>query len=298
MVPFASFQGIYTALVTPFVDGKIDFASLKNLIERQCASGVHGLVLAEITGENPTLSDEERKELLSFVVETVGGRLQLLMTVDANDTRRALEQITAYETLGADGFLAVTPFYNQPTQAGLYLHFEALAKATDKPICLYSSPFRCGVEIAPETVRRLRENHKNIVAIQENGSSCNRVAQLVKENDADFRVLTGEDVMMLPFFSLGAKGLVSVAANLIPEEIVRLYRFVSDNNFEAAADLHRRYYALFRALTIETNPVPIKYLLQRRGLIKSAEVRLPLCLLSEKNAAVMEKVLDGLNGKI
>ena len=297
MAPFASFQGIYTALVTPFVDGKIDFASLQNLIERQCASDVQGLVLAEITGENPTLSDEERKELLSFVVEAVGGRLQLLMTVDANDTRRALEQITAYETLGADGFLAVTPFYNQPTQNGLYLHFEALANATDKPICLYSSPFRCGVEVAPETVRRLRENHKNIVAIQENGSSCNRVAQLVKENDADFRVLTGEDVMMLPFFSLGARGLVSVAANLIPEEIVRLYQLVSENNFEAAADLHRRYYTLFRALQLETNPVPMKYLLQRKGFIKSAEVRLPLCPLSEKNVAVMDGVAEGLKGE-
>ena len=298
MAPFASFQGICTALVTPFVDGKIDFASLQNLIERQCASGIQGLVLAEITGENPTLSDAERRELLSFVVQTVGGRLQLLMTVDANDTRRALEQIIAYETLGADGFLAVTPFYNQPTQNGLYLHFEALAKATDKPLCLYSSPFRCGVEIAPETVQHLRENHKNIVAIQENGSSCNRVAQLVKENDADFRVLTGEDVMMLPFFSLGAKGLVSVAANLIPNEIVQLYRLVSDNNFEAAADLHRRYYALFRALTIETNPVPIKYLLQRGGFIKSAEVRLPLCPLSEKNVAVTEKVVEALKGEV
>ena len=298
MAPFISFQSVYTALVTPFVDGKIDFASLQNLIERQCTSGVHGLVLAEITGENPTLNDEERKELLSFVVQTVGGRLQLLMTVDANDTRRALEQITAYEALGADGFLAVTPFYNQPTQNGLYLHFEALAKATDKPICLYSSPFRCGVEIAPETVRRLRENHKNIVAIQENGSSCNRVAQLVKENDADFRVLTGEDVMMLPFFSLGAEGLVSVAANLIPEDIVRLYQLVSENNFEAAADLHRRYYALFRALTVETNPVPIKYLLQRNGMIKSAEVRLPLCPLSEKSVAVIEKAVEALKGKI
>lgn len=298
MVPFASFQGIYTALVTPFVDEKIDFASLKNLLERQCASGIQGLVLAEITGENPTLSDEERKDLLSFVVQTVGGRLQLLMTVDANDTRRALKQITTYETLGADGFLAVTPFYNQPTQNGLYLHFEALAKATDKPICLYSSPFRCGVEIAPETVRRLRENHKNIVAIQENGSSCNRVAQLVKENDVDFRVLTGEDVMMLPFFSLGAKGLVSVAANLIPNEIVQLYRFVSENNFEAAADLHRRYYALFRALTIETNPVPIKYLLQRKGLIKSAEVRLPLCPLNGNSVAVIGKAVEALKGEI
>ena len=298
MAPFTSFQGIYTALVTPFVDGKIDFASLKNLIERQITSGIHGLVLSEITGENPTLSDEERRELLSFVVQTVGGRLQLLMTVDANDTRRALNQTTAYEALGADGFLAVTPFYNQPTQAGLYLHFEALAKATDKPICLYSSPFRCGVEIAPETVQRLRENHKNIVAIQENGSSCNRVAQLVKENDTDFRVLTGEDVMMLPFFSLGAKGLVSVAANLIPNEILQLYRLVSENNFEAAADLHRCYYALFRALTIETNPVPIKYLLQRKGLIQSAEVRLPLCPLSEGSLATLEKVFEGLKGDI
>ena len=298
MAPFASFQGIYTALVTPFVDGKIDYKSLQKLIEHQCASGVQGLMLSEITGENPTLSDDERKELLSFVVQTVGGRLQLIMTVDANDTRRALEQTTAYEALGADGFLAVTPFYNQPTQNGLYLHFEALAKATDKPICLYSSPFRCGVEIAPETVRRLRENHKNIVAVQENGSSCNRVAQLVKENDADFRVLTGEDVMMLPFFSLGAKGLVSVAANLIPNEIVQLYRLVSENNFEAASNLHRRYYALFRALTIETNPVPIKYLLQRKGFIQSAEVRLPLCPLSEGSVTVIEKAVEGLKGEI
>ena len=298
MAPFASFQGIYTALVTPFFDGEIDYKSLQKLIEHQCASGVQGLMLSEITGENPTLSDDERKELLSFVVQTVGGRLQLIMTVDANDTRRALEQTTAYEALGADGFLAVTPFYNQPTQNGLYLHFEALAKATDKPICLYSSPFRCGVEIAPETVRRLRENHKNIVAVQENGSSCNRVAQLVKENDADFRVLTGEDVMMLPFFSLGAKGLVSVAANLIPNEIVQLYRLVSENNFEAASNLHRRYYALFRALTIETNPVPIKYLLQRKGFIQSAEVRLPLCPLSEGSVAVIEKAVEGLKGEI
>ena len=294
MVPFISFQGIYTALVTPFIDGKIDYASLQNLLERQMKSGIQGLILAEAAGENSTLSDEERKELLLFVVREVGDCLPLLTTVDVNDTRRALEQITAMESFGMDGFLAVTPFYNRPTQTGLYLHFEALAQATEKPICLYSSPFRCGTELATETVQRLRKHYKNIVGIQEGGGSCNRVSQLVKENDADFHVLAGDDALALPFFALGAKGLVSVAANWIPEEIVRLYRLIAENDFEHAADINRRYYPLFRALTIETNPVPIKYLLERSGLIASAEVRLPLCSLSEKNAAVLDRLIETL----
>jgi 4-hydroxy-tetrahydrodipicolinate synthase len=251
-------------------------------------------VLAEATGENSTLSNEERKELLSFTVNEVANRLPILTTVDANNTQLAVEYVTETESLGIDGFLIVTPFYNRPTQAGLYRHFEALSKATKLPICLYSSQFRCGTELSTETVRQLRKNYKNIIGIQEGGGSCNRVSQLVKENDEDFYVLAGDDALALPFFALGAKGLVSVAANLIPEEIVRLYHLIASNDFEHAADINRQYYPLFRALTIEPDPVPIKYLLQRNGLIASAEVRLPLCALSETNAAALDRLIETL----
>ena len=291
MAPFSPLQGVYTALVTPFSSNTIDYRSLRTLLEQQIDAGVQGLVLLDTTGEGSTIDATERKQLLSFVSQNVHQKLPIWVSIQANCTIRALHLMEEAEAFGIDGFLIVTPYYNRPTQSGLYLHFATLAKATQKPICLHSSPFRCGVELTTETIQRLRKTHPNLVALKESGGSCNRVAQLMKENDADFHVLAGEDAFALPFFALGAKGVISVAANWIPKEMVHLFQKVSENDFEGAANINRRYYPLFRALTLETNPVPIKYVLHQAGILSSPDVRLPLCPLSTSNAAALDHIL-------
>ena len=289
------FQGIFTALVTPFYKNKVDYESLGKLIHFQIQEGVHGIVLMGTTGESATLSGQERREVLEFAKDCIGGRIPVIIGTGSNCTQKTIQLSQEAESLGADGLLIVAPYYNRPMQEGIYLHYKAIAESTNKPICLYSIPSRCGIEVATETVTRLRKDYKNIVAIKEAGGSCNRVSQLIKENDNDFSILSGDDALALPFFALGARGLVSVASNFLGKPLVKLFNYVSENDLEGASDINRLYYPLFRALTIETNPVPIKHLLLRAGLIKSSEVRLPLCPLSDKSLTVLDKMFESLH---
>ena len=289
-------QGVFTALVTPFYKGEIDYESLEKLVEHQISSGIKGLVILGTTGESATLDPIERRELLTRVIQQIDHRVPVLVGTGSNCTRQALTLTQDAENMGADGFLVVTPYYNRPTQEGLYLHFEALAKATKKPICLYSIPSRCGVELSVETVVRLRKNYKNIIAIKEAGGSCNRVSQLIKENDADFNVICGDDTLALPFFALGAKGVISVASNWIAAPFAKMFDLASNNDLESAANINRQFYPLFKCLTIETNPVPIKQILYCAGIIKSPEVRLPLCPLSDNSLTVVNQVFESLHG--
>ncbi len=290
-----SFSGTYTALITPFRDGQIDGPAFKSLIDRQIAAGITGIVPVGTTGESPTLDTEEHIEVIRLAVEFAAGRCEVVAGTGANATSEAIELTEAAEALGATGSLQVCPYYNKPSQEGLYLHFKAIAESTNLPIMLYSVPGRAVVEIAPETAARLAADCPTIVAIKEAGGSVDRVNQLVQALPADFGILCGDDPLMLPFVSCGAIGLVSVASNLIPEIIVSLVNACLSGNFPEALALQKKYYPLMRGLmSLDVNPVPIKSAVALQGHC-SPELRLPLAPLSGENTAKLTTLLKSYN---
>ena len=233
--PAMTFSGTYTALITPFRDGEIDVPAFKSLIERQIAAGIDGIVPVGTTGESPTLDTDEHIEVIRLAVEFAAGRCEVVAGTGANATAEAIELTEAAEELGATGSLQVCPYYNKPSQEGLYLHFKAIAESTNLPIMLYSVPGRSSIEIAPETAARLAADCPNIVAIKEAGGSVDRVNQLVQALPDDFGILCGDDPLTLPFVSCGATGLVSVASNLIPEVIVQARQSLPRRKFRRSA---------------------------------------------------------------
>ncbi|MBK1817203.1 4-hydroxy-tetrahydrodipicolinate synthase [Luteolibacter yonseiensis] len=275
-----SFSGTYTALITPFRNGEIDVPAFKSLIDRQVAAGITGIVPVGTTGESPTLDTDEHIEVIRLAVEFADGRCEVLAGTGANSTSEAIELTEAAESLGATGSLQVCPYYNKPSQEGLYLHFKAIAESTNLPIMLYSVPGRSGIEIAPETAARLAADCPTIVAIKEAGGSVDRVNQLVQAVPAGFGILSGDDPLTLPFVSCGATGLVSVASNLIPEVIVSLVNACLAGNFTEALALQKQYYPLMRGLmSLDVNPVPIKSAVALQGHCLP-DLRLPLAPLS------------------
>jgi 4-hydroxy-tetrahydrodipicolinate synthase len=278
--PAMSFSGTYTALITPFRDGGIDVPAFQALIERQIAANVTGIVPVGTTGESPTLDTEEHIEVIRLAVEFAAGRCEVVAGTGANATAEAIELTEAAEKLGATGTLQVCPYYNRPSQEGLYQHFRAIAESTELPIMLYSVPGRSSIEIAPETAARLAADCPTVVAIKEAGGSVDRVNQLVQALPEGFGILSGDDPLTLPFFAAGANGLVSVAANLVPEVIVSLVNACLAGNFSEALTLQKKYYPLMRGLmSIDVNPVPIKSAVALQGHC-SDEFRLPLVGLS------------------
>ena len=290
-----SFSGTYTALITPFRNGEIDVPAFKSLIDRQIAAGITGIVPVGTTGESPTLDTEEHIEVIRLAVEFAAGRCEVVAGTGANATAEAIELTEAAEELGATGSLQVCPYYNKPSQEGLYLHFKAIAESTHLPIMLYSVPGRSSIEIAPETVTRLAADCPTIVAIKEAGGSVDRVNQLVQAVPAGFGILCGDDPLTLPFVSCGATGLVSVASNLIPEIIVSLVNACLAGNFTEALALQKKYYPLMRGLmSLDVNPVPIKTAVALQGHC-SDELRLPLAPLGEANTAKLSQLLKSYN---
>ena len=289
-----SFSGVYTAIVTPMDQGAVSFADLQNLVEYQINEGIDGLVAVGTTGESPTLDHEEHLEVIRCVIETAAGRVPVIAGTGSNSTREAVALTRQAHDAGADGMLQVAPYYNKPSQEGLYQHFSAVAEETDKPIILYSIPSRCVIEIGIETVVRLAGKYSHVCTIKESGGSTDRVSQLLQAGGDQLTVLSGDDNMTLPFMIAGAQGVISVASNLVIKDLSAMVRCALDNDFSAAAALNRKYYALFKNLFIEPNPVPIKYALQRAGIIGSAEVRLPLCPLSDRNRKILDNTLDAL----
>ena len=281
-------SGCYTALVTPFENGKIAYSALSKLVENQISSGIAGLVPAGTTGESPTLSFDEHKKLIKSVIDTVNGRCQVIAGTGGNSTAEALELTKFAKDQGVDATLQVAPYYNKPTQEGLYRHFMTIADNVPLPIVLYNIPGRTGVSISLETIRRLCGN-ANIVAIKEASGSIDRVSDLVES--CDLQILSGDDSMTLPMISVGAQGVISVASNLIPQEIKQLTDFALNENILKARTLHFRYYRLFTALFLETNPIPVKAALAMLGNIQE-EYRLPLCTLSDLNRGTLMKVLE------
>jgi 4-hydroxy-tetrahydrodipicolinate synthase len=288
-----SFAGTHTALVTPFRDGVFDSETFCNLIEAQIAGGVEGIVPVGTTGESPTLTHEEHTEVVQIAIEIAKGRCKVIAGTGSNSTMEAVSLTMHAEKAGADAALLVAPYYNKPSQEGLYRHFRAIAEAVKIPIVLYSIPGRCGVEIGVETVVRLANDCSNIVCIKEAGGTVERVSQLRQALPESFEILSGDDSLTLPFLSAGGVGVISVASNLIPREVSEFVGAWRTGRTQVAVDTHRHYYRLFKDLFIEPNPVPIKYALSLKGVM-SAEVRLPLCEMSDANKEKLRSTLSAL----
>lgn len=282
------FCGAHTALVTPFVRDAVAYDELKRLVDFQIDSGIDGLVSVGTTGESPTLDHREHIEVIAKTVEFTHGRVPVMAGTGSNSTAEAVDLTVNAEKAGADAFLIVAPYYNKPTQEGIFRHFAAIAEKTAKPIILYSIPGRCGVEIETGTVVRLREKFPHIVGIKEAGGSCDKVSKLVRALDDKFIVLSGDDSLTVPFCALGARGVISVASNWLPREIADLVRYARSADDSAALRLHNELADLFGKMFIETNPAPIKYLLKRAGIISTDDMRLPLCPVSENAARILD----------
>ena len=288
------FTGAITALVTPFRNGQVAYDDLDRLVDAQIAGGIKGLVPVGTTGESPTLDYDEHIEVIRRVVARAAGRVPVLAGTGSNSTREAVELTHKARAAGADAMLVVAPYYNKPSQEGLFRHFSAVAESTDRPVVLYSIPGRCGIEIGVPVVARLLARYPHVNHIKEAGGSCDRVDQLRQACGDALTILSGDDGLTLPFLSLGAKGVVSVASNLLPAEIVRLCDLALSDRLAEAAALHARLQPLFKHLFVEPNPVPVKYALAKARLIGSPEVRLPLCELTDASRALLDRTLATL----
>jgi 4-hydroxy-tetrahydrodipicolinate synthase len=284
------FTGTYTAIVTPFQKGKLDESALERLIRAQIKNGVDGVVPAGTTGESPTLSYEEHIELVRLTVQIAGGKTKVLAGTGGNSTDEAIYLTREAEKAGADGSLQVAPYYNKPTQEGLFQHFRAIARATRLPIILYSIPGRCGIEISVQTVQRLGESCENIIGIKEAGGNPDRVGQLRLAMGRRFEILSGDDSLTIPFMSVGAQGVISVASNVIPRQVAQMVKAFASGDSAGAQKIHLKYFPLFKDLFIETNPIPVKAALAMLGMMEE-EYRLPLVPMSEANRKLLAATL-------
>ena len=290
------FTGTYTALVTPFAKGVVAYDELGRLIEFQIKGGIDGLVPVGTTGESPTVDHEEHIEIISYTIEAVRGRVPVIAGTGSNSTKEACVMTEAAHAAGADGMLLVAPYYNRPTQEGLFQHFARIAEVTDKPIMLYSIPGRCGIEISLGVIERLRAKYPHVAHLKEAGGSVDRVDQIIQAMGDAVTVLSGDDSLTLPFMSVGAQGVVSVVSNYLPGPITQMVRYALANDSRKARALHRKLYPLFKTFFIESNPAPMKAALARAGLIGSEEVRLPLCGLSPASRKTLFAALAAYEG--
>jgi 4-hydroxy-tetrahydrodipicolinate synthase len=284
--------GTLTALVTPFRAQEVAFDDLRALVQFQIKSGIDGLVPVGSTGECTTLTHAEHMDVVRCVIEAAGGRVPVVAGTGSNCTREAVALTRAAHEAGADAMLVVAPYYNRPTQEGLFRHLCQVAENTDRPIVLYSIPSRCGIEISVPVIERLRARYPHVRYVKEAGGSVDRVDQIKQALGRDIVVLSGDDSLTLPFMAVGAEGVISVASNLLPRETVRLTHAALAGDFRGAGRLHRRLYPVFKALFLETNPTPVKAALAAAGRIGTAEVRLPLCEMSAANFAILQRALE------
>ena len=287
------FTGTYTAIVTPFKNGKVDEAALIKLVKLQVKAGVEGIVPVGTTGESPTVDYDEHIRIIEVVVNAAAGRVKVLAGTGGNSTKEAIYLTQRAEEVGADGSLQVAPYYNKPSQEGVFQHFREVARNTGLPIVLYSIPGRCGIEISVDIVKRLATACKSIVGIKEAGGNADRVSQLRAALGPKFIILSGDDSLTLPFMSVGAQGVISVASNVIPREVSKMVRAFAAGKIAEAQKLHAKYYPVFKDLFIETNPVPVKAALAMMGRMEE-EYRLPLVPMSAANKAVLRKTLEGV----
>jgi 4-hydroxy-tetrahydrodipicolinate synthase len=289
--------GTITALVTPFRRQAVAYPDLARLVEAQIAAGIDGLVPVGTTGESPTLDHDEHLEVIRAVVATARGRVPVIAGTGSNSTAEAVELTAAATAAGADAVLVVAPYYNKPSQEGVYGYFAAVAEATERPVILYSIPGRCGIEIGVPVIERLRAKYPHVRYIKEAGGSVDRVDQIKHALGDAMTVLSGDDALTLPFIAVGAEGVISVASNLLPGPVGQLVDFALAGEFAKATAAHRKLYPVFKSLFIEPNPVPVKFAMQRAKLIGSAEVRPPLTPLTAPSIATLRAALARYAGK-
>lgn len=283
-------KGCFTAIVTPFRNGKVDLEALRKIVRFQLDGGVSGLVPCGSTGEAATLAPEEYLEVIKTVVAAAKGKVPVVPGVGTNSTAKSVEMVKKVSALGADGLLAIVPYYNKPTQEGMTLHFSAMAKATRLPIVLYNIPGRTGVNMLPATALGLRKKFSHVVGIKEASGNLDQVSELVNGADKDFAVMSGDDSLTLPMMSVGARGVISVVSNVAPAEASRMCALFLEGDVTGAAELHHNLFPLVKTLFVETNPIPVKYAASLLGLCQP-EPRLPLTPLTEKNREVLKKAL-------
>jgi 4-hydroxy-tetrahydrodipicolinate synthase len=287
------FTGCGTALVTPFqLDFSLDEGALRKLIQRQIRGGVDFLVPCGTTGENPTLARREHLRVVEIALQEANGKIPVLAGAGGYNTQEVAGMARELEVLGADGLLSVTPYYNKPTQEGLYQHYRAITRATRLPIILYNVPGRCGTNLEPATVTRLVAI-ENIVGIKEASGNISQMAMLANSVPDDFAILAGDDAIALPLFALGGRGVISVASNEIPAEMAQLCRYGLSGKFAEARAIHRRYLPLMEINFVESNPIPVKAALALMGLLNPVW-RLPMVAPKVENLERIRAILESL----
>ena len=287
------FGRVLTAMVTPFTDnGEVDYAELKRLAVHLLDNGNDSLLVCGTTAETPTLTHDEKLNIVKAVKEAVGDRAPILVGTGTNNTLTTIEATKEMETAGADGVLVVAPYYNKPSQEGLYQHFKAVAEATSLPVVLYNIPGRCGINMSPELIARLSKV-PNIVAVKEAGGSIEQVSQIKQLVDDDFIIYSGDDSLTLPMMAVGGYGIISVAGHVIGKEIHAMVDAYAEGRVAEAAEWHKKLYPMFKNLFITSNPVPVKYALSQVG-IGNGKVRLPLVEANDAEKAAVLKTMKDL----
>jgi len=286
------FEGVLTALVTPFKQGELDEAALRLLVDEQITAGINGLVPCGSTGESATLSHEEHERVVEIVVDAAAGRVPVVAGTGSNNTREAIELTQHAKEAGADGALLISPYYNKPTQAGIVEHYEAIAKATSFPLVFYNIPGRTASNIEASTQRSLA-GIEYIVGVKEASGDLAQVAEVVRTCPSDFTVLSGDDAMALPMLALGAKGVISTSSNVVPAEMVELVHAFQSGDSACARQIHFRLMPIFDALFCETNPIPVKAALAMLGKM-SDEIRLPMTHVTKEGADKVRGALSDL----
>ncbi|MCX7641120.1 MAG: 4-hydroxy-tetrahydrodipicolinate synthase [Elusimicrobiales bacterium] len=284
------FKGCYTAIVTPFKNSEIDFKSLENLLEFQINSKISGIVPCGSTGEGSVLDEEEYLNVIRFTVEKAKNKKQVIAGFGTNSTYKTLKMLEKINKIKLDGLLIIVPYYNKPTQQGMIEHFSQIAKNTNHDIILYNIPSRTGVNMLPETVKKLSEI-KNIKGIKEASGNLDQVSEIINITSDNFSILSGDDSLTLPMMSIGGDGVISVVSNLIPSEIQNMCELFTSGKIKKAQEIYNKYFKLIKNLFIETNPIPVKYALKKLSIIDEDELRLPLVKISQQNRQKIDETL-------
>ena len=285
------FRGAFVAIVTPFIDGELDEQGLVDLIEFHIANGTHGIVPCGTTGESATMSHDEHHRVVELTVKTVNGRIPVVAGSGSNSTSEAIDLTNHAKAAGVDGVLMVSPYYNKPSQEGLYQHYKAVAEAVDIPIILYNVPSRTSSNILPATTARLAQID-NIVGIKEATADLNQISQVIRLCPDDFSVLSGDDFTSMPTVLIGGTGVISVTSNVAPRDMADMMEAALEGNLAKANEMHYKLFPLMQAMFYDTNPVPAKKSLELMGKIKSSRPRLPLCNMSDDNLARLKTALS------
>jgi 4-hydroxy-tetrahydrodipicolinate synthase len=288
------FKGSIVALVTPFKDNKVDEVTLRKLVKFHIDSGTSGIVPCGTTGESPTLDYEEHDRVIEVCIEAANGKIPIIAGTGSNSTAEAITITRHAAKAGADASLQVSPYYNKPTQKGLYEHFKAIAESVDIPIILYNIASRTAVNILPETIAKLAKDCKNIVGVKESSGDLDQMARIKALCPSDFQLISGDDSLTLPIMAIGGIGIISVVANIVPKDVAEMVGEFLKGNLEEAQKLHYKLLPLIKAIFIETSPIPVKTAMGLMGLCEPG-LRLPLCSMSEDNLAKLKKTLKEYN---